>query len=67
MWNFLFHLGSLLWGGLGVGSVCVPPFLKVTVDMLEDSASFQLSTASPVLNPRVVIKATCVLSLVRGI
>lgn len=30
----------------------VPPFLKVAVEMLEDSASFQLSTASLTSEPQ---------------
>lgn len=37
--------GSLFWGGLGVGSVCPPFFLRVTVERLEDTVPFQLSTA----------------------
>lgn len=68
MWSFFTSSGKSLLGRTGRRLSLCPPSLKVTVDMLEDSASFQLRTASfLLLNPRVVIKGICVLSLVRGI
>lgn len=45
MWSFFTSSGKSLLGRTGRWLSLCPPSLKVTVDMLEDSASFQLRTA----------------------